>query len=160
MGILSGFQAEMGDTDQAGRTLEGCSVPSLRAATFHKIGTSQRNAGDLAGARGVWTRAVNEAEDSLKNPIPQPSLDFLLCEIAEIRAELGEHKAAIETLDKIRVGTRKDRVAKSIAKIRAKSGEIVGATAWASSLDDLHLRCQALDSVGEGAQELARQLDR
>jgi tetratricopeptide (TPR) repeat protein len=157
---LASAQAAMGDAAEAIKTQEGVSKTHEGldkriscVALYVNVASSLRRKGDQDGAREFFRRALREAEDGARDPKLSRMQNIFLARISTIRTNLGEHEAALEALEKITSPTSKGSAAMQMAKIRAETGDVPGATAWASSLADPSLRARALNGVVEGGIE-------
>ena len=148
-------QAEMGDIDEAMKTLEGCTRVALRVEVLEAGADYLRKKAlrefrlDVEGSGKVLRRALREAQTGLQGTDLGVDKDVLHCRIAIIRTRLGEHEAANEAFQKLTTASMKPFLVSEIAKARTRLGDREGATDWANSLADASLRSRALSGIAE-----------
>jgi hypothetical protein len=139
--------------------------PKDRAAILSHVAGQKLRAGDRAGAEPLFRRALEEAEQFRKSP-PRPQrrpqhnpppvdvtprdpqarhqVEFLTL-LAAIHARAGDWASATKALIAIPPeGREKGMAAFHITVIRSRSGDVVGALAWARTLPSSSLRAWAI----------------
>jgi RNA polymerase sigma factor (sigma-70 family) len=163
-----------GDFDGALKAIEALG-PKERAEIRSLVAKYKLRAGDRAGAEPLFRLALEDAERFRKGPLPQPELQqsppavytppkdpqaqhraaaFML--FAMIYARAGDWTLATTSLSTIPAECREKLVAAyMIAVIRAHSGDVAGALAWARTLSSPSLRAWAIRGLASGISDEA-----
>jgi RNA polymerase sigma factor (sigma-70 family) len=144
--------------------------PQRRADIISLVAKRMLLAGNRTGAAPLFRRALEDAERFRTDPIPrqeprpgrvapdgrppdpqtQHKTDALML-LAMIHARAGDWDSATRELAAIPVeGRQKDVTALRMAAVRAHSGDVVGALAWARSLPSPSLRAWAIRGMALG----------
>ncbi|MFI5459995.1 MAG: hypothetical protein ACHRXM_31635 [Isosphaerales bacterium] len=142
--------------------------PNDRAAILAQVAGQKLRAGDRAGAEPLFRRALEEVERFRNSPPPprrQPQQNPPPVEVtpkdpqtrhqiesltllAVIHARAGDWARATKALTAIPLeGREKGMAAFHITLIRARSGDVAGALAWALSLPSSSLRTRAIQGL-------------
>jgi len=142
--------------------------PNDRAAILSHVAGRKLRAGDRAGAEPLFRSALEEVERFRTSPPPPrqephqnpPPVDVtpkdlqtrhqieFLTLLAAIHAQAGDWASATKALTAIPLeGREKGMAAFHITVIRARSGDVAGALAWALSLPSSSLRAWAIQGL-------------
>jgi tetratricopeptide (TPR) repeat protein len=157
------------DLDEALKAAEPLD-PQRRADILSLVAKHMRLAGNGTGAEPLFRRALEDAEQFRTGPVPRqdPQLGPVgpdgrpkdpqtqhktaaLMVLAMIHARAGDWDSATSELAAIPVeGKQKDVTALRMAAVRAHSGDVVGALAWARLLPSPSLRAWAIRGLAYG----------
>lgn len=113
------------------------------------LAEAQQAAGDLAGARATWRRALRAAEDCLdatrRSPLRQRELvvPAAVKQVVQCQVRLHDTAAALRTIDSPEAGESRDEGLASIAAELARMGDLDSAVEMLGKIDSPEVKATA-----------------